>query len=546
MKRLAIIYDRASRKEQKGNWSRDDALRIGGELANRYDYTSELRQEVKSGETLEDRPVMMGILEDIEAGTVGAIIVQDFTRLSRDEDGIDGKIIRRFCRDNECKVITPQKVYDFSLDVDDDMADLEFFIGKIHKRQTVKALVRGMQEKARQGKHITGFTLMGYDRVYDPPKDPSKRPVGRLVINENEAEVICLVFHKYLELGSATRAATWLNIHSYRKPVKSTKMRERYGLGETRLFTNGDVIRIIQNPLYAGWATWGKECKSRQMRNFEAQWHYRSEWQIVSQDIWDRANDLSKRNARTPARAVGSRYAFSLLLACKCCGGSLVGTSVLKSTGRHKKYRCQNRNKSGRAACETGQTINETVVARALLPLAARLIEQGLNLKVAIQKVAQGISQKTDKVLEQNWRAELAEVERETKNLVRAVAKGVVTDDQARDVNQELVEKKQRLERNLAKLREKAEIQRELLEAIPAISDDIEGTLRLFLEKRPTTLNQILGLIFQRHSVVVEAWGPPSKRQSRVVSYRLTEAFADALKVSSEQGSRSSWRLPAR
>jgi hypothetical protein len=64
---------------------------------------------------LEERPIIMAILREIEADNVQAIICQDFTRLSRDEDGIDGRIIRRICRDNDCRIITAQKVYDFAL-----------------------------------------------------------------------------------------------------------------------------------------------------------------------------------------------------------------------------------------------------------------------------------------------------------------------------------------------------------------------------------------------------------------------------------------------
>jgi hypothetical protein len=152
----AIVYDRGSDKKQEGNWSRADAERIGHQLAEKYGYTSELRREIKSGETLEERPIIMGILREIEAGQVQAIVCQDFTRLSRDEDGIDGRIIRRVCRDNDCRIITPQKIYDFALDADHDMADFEFLVGKIQKRANIRALVRGMQERSRQGEWMGG------------------------------------------------------------------------------------------------------------------------------------------------------------------------------------------------------------------------------------------------------------------------------------------------------------------------------------------------------------------------------------------------------
>ena len=524
----AVIYDRASTSNQSHNWSREDARRIGAELAQQHGYSWDLRQEVRSGEELTNRPVMRGLLEDIENGSVQAVIVQDFTRLSRDEDGIDGKIIRRVCRDNDCKVITPSKVYDFSLDADDDMADLEFFMGKIHKRQTVKALVRGMKEKARQGRQLVGFTLFGYRRVYEMRKDePNKRPIGHLEINEDEAAVVRLLFEKYLELGSGHQTACWLNENGYRKPVRSAKMRQRYELGKTRPWKTGDVTGLVENPIYAGWATWAKKCTSRHMQGFEAQWHYRPELQIVGQDLWDRANEQRKRNSGAPPRAAVSDFSFSLLLKCPDCGGPLSGTSKGTPTGRQKRYRCNKHCRSGNAACENGRAVYETVVARAVLPLTADLIERGLNLKTAMREAAREMTYKTDEILEQAWRAELTEVERQTQNLVSAIAKGIIADDQAKATSQELAERKAKLERDLAKVQEKAEIQRELLEAIQVIDGDVEKVLWMFLEKQPRTLNQIMRLIFRRNSVIIEAWGPSSTRQSRVASYELTEDFVD-------------------
>src|SRR5262245_34696152 len=113
MKKFAVIYDRASTHSQKNNWSREDAVREGRRLAEQHGYAYELRQEVASGEELVNRPVMKGILDDIYAGKVHAIICQELSRLSRDEDTIDGAIIRRICRENQAFVITQSRVYNF-------------------------------------------------------------------------------------------------------------------------------------------------------------------------------------------------------------------------------------------------------------------------------------------------------------------------------------------------------------------------------------------------------------------------------------------------
>ena len=95
---LAILYDRASTAHQRDNWSRDDAARFLDQVVAEHGYKGEVRQEIKSGENLTDRPVMKQLLLDIGEGKVAALVTQDFTRLSRDEDGIDGRVIRQVCR----------------------------------------------------------------------------------------------------------------------------------------------------------------------------------------------------------------------------------------------------------------------------------------------------------------------------------------------------------------------------------------------------------------------------------------------------------------
>ena len=272
------------------------------------------------------------------------------------------------------------------------------------------------------------------------------------------------------------------------------------------------------------------------MQGYEPQWLHRPELQIVSQDQWDRANALRSANSQVPNGAIGSEYAFSLLLRCVGCGSTMTSTCKKQGDKRHKQYRCEAGSCSGTAVCQQRQHLFESVVARALLPLAAELIERGLNLRAAMRQAAQEMSHKTGQVLEQTWRAELAEAERQIQNLAGAIAKGVISDGMARTTSRELAERKSKLERDLIKVKEKAQVQRELLDAIQVIEGDVEHALWLLLENQPKTLDRTPRPIFQQKSIVIEAWGPSSRRQSKVASYELTERFADVFGVSMDQG----------
>jgi len=212
--KMAVVYDRASTERQRDNYSRADAARLTS-LAEGHGFSQcELRQEIKSGESLSNRPIMRKILEEIEAGLIGAIICQDFTRLSRDEDGIDGRVIRQVCRDNGCIIITPDKSYDFTLDVDDDLADIGFFIGKIQKRQNLKAMARGMMEKAKQGKMLYILPSLGYTWTRINPETGRKAPDGEALIRQEDVPLAQLIFDRYEQM-SGRQTALSLNREGY-------------------------------------------------------------------------------------------------------------------------------------------------------------------------------------------------------------------------------------------------------------------------------------------------------------------------------------------
>ena len=127
-------------------------------------------------------------------------------------------------------------------------------------------------------------------------------------------------------------------------------------------------------------------------------------------------------------------------------------------------------------------------------------------------------------------RAELVETERQINNLAMAIAQGTILAEQARTVSQELVEKKAKIERDLEKLTQKVEIEREFREAISTIEGDVEAVLWKMFEEKPLVLARLLSLIFQRGSIVVKGEGSCQwSRHGVLVSYEFTEEFRDLL-----------------
>lgn len=503
----AVIYDRASTAKQKDNWSRDDALRIGAQLAEANGFEWELRQEIKSGESLVNRPVMQSILADIEAGKIQAIICQDLIRLTRDEDSIDGLIIRQTCRSNNVPVITQTKTYDFSSDHDDMAADLEFLMGKLQKRASNNQTLRGQKEKARQGGYLGGPPPFGFKLVYEIVNE-NEKPKADLAIDGKWRETIEKLFEVYIEYGACSGAKE-LNRLGYRKPGN-------------KLFTERDLRRIVEKPIYAGFITWGRNSQSRRLKDFEVPMVFRQELQIVPVEVWQQANETLKERGQ---RRLGTtaKYPFSGVLVCPFCGGVMYGRRHgIKDT--RVVYGCSANSKYGVTACQ-GRKYSSGVVAGGIIPFLANVIKSHLGLDKALNDAANEYGKTiTEAELEQRIQAELLTIREGKERIVKAIAGGLISDNEAKSQLDELRAKEQRLTQDLATIGDKERIRKDYLEAMEALrNQDVEAVLWAMYESSPNVLRKIVRLIIK--SVQIGTIGRTTSTKGIVEASEFTEEF---------------------
>lgn len=80
-------------------------------------------------------------------------------------------------------------------------------VAEIERENILVQTMEGRKQKAREGKWNGGFAPYGYDLVN-----------GELKITEEEAEVIRLIFDKFIHTNMGMSAiASWLNQHGYKK-----------------------------------------------------------------------------------------------------------------------------------------------------------------------------------------------------------------------------------------------------------------------------------------------------------------------------------------
>ncbi len=539
--RVAIIYDRASSPGQKDNFARADAARLF-RLAEERGLAWDLRQEIKSGEEIANRPVMRQILDEITDGRVAALIVQDFTRLSRDEDGIDGRIIRQFCRDHGCLIVTPERVYDFEMDADDDLADVQFLVGKWQKRANIRAMTRGMVERARQGLFLPSSAPYGYDVLLELPKGADK-PIRRWVINAEEAEVVRLV-HRLYERMTLRQIGLYLNEHVGARPIKNrVRQRRQYAHVEHayrieelpevrthRAWTRVDVREILSPSgnaeVYAGFVTWGTERRSRHTRGIEPIVHFHPDLQIISVEQLNQTKRLLAERATLPPRSVTSPFVFSSVLRCARCGGAMSGKRAKQSGSgaRVPKYVCRRYQDAGRAGCQ-GQSLRESTARTIVERFLVELFEERLSLDEYLEDAARLLDGgPTENQLRQQLEAELHEVNQAIQRLVDAIASGVIQASQAKEKNLELLEQKERLQRRLNAAGERAVLRAEMAAAFALVGRNLGELIR---DLDDAAYKRLVRLVFVRLSISGSRRG--RHFEGAVSAYEFTSALSDLL-----------------
>lgn len=535
----AVVYVRVSTQYQVDNYSVQDQRSLAS-LAARYGFAEvEVREEQGvSAETITARPVMKTLLEEIANGTVGAIIVSSFTRLTRDIDDIDGRIIKKTCRDHDCVIITPEKLYDFSNEADDDLADLQFFFSKIQKRMNLKPMIRGEYTKAKNGGFVGLPLSVGYAYEWKAEISPQgTRYVADLMINEEEVQVVRHIHelfptHLYRPLAAHLNELAAKGEMIY-FPIKQLKLQEKYGATH-RPWRIDDIRRVIQNDLYVGRLQYAVNSKSTYLRGLEPVFTYRQELRILPDDVFERNQKIAAQRQAIHPRSKASPHIFSGILRCPLCGARMIAKRQVRNRTSgpviEYSYHCDTYSKSGPSACP-GYLLHEKAITPAILSVFADVLQK--NIREHLQNTS--AKNPLNEQIEGEIRAELAKINRAIKNLVEAVKEGALSMEQVKEENAELQDAKRRLEKRVNDLGDVSRIADQISEVLDSFEEDLEAMLYKLMADR-LRFNTFIRVFFAELVLEVDrpgcAWKKGTRKgelpiyNPRLVKFALTYPFA--------------------
>lgn len=389
MKRMkCYIYTRVSTSMQVDGYSLDaqkDKLRKYAEFQNML-VAGEYCDEGKSGKNIEDRPEFLRMLRDIESGKDGVsfVLVFKLSRFGRNAADVLTSLQRM--QDYGVNLICVEDGIDSSKDSGKLMISVLSAVSEIERENILVQTMEGRRQKAREGKWNGGFAPYGY-----------KLEEGQLFINEEEAEVVRIIFDKYIHttMGSK-KIADWLNAHGYFKTC-------RYN-GKQEAFTSPFLIGIIDNPIYCGKLAYGRRRSEkipgtrnqyRTVKTNDYMLHAGIHEAIISEEDWLAAQKQRENtNIRQPkTHSLEHEHVLSGLLKCPICGSGMYGNvnRKKKKDGTYYRdyfyYACKHRLHVDGKRCDYHHQWGEDVIDAAVEEIIRQLVntptfEQGLREKI--------------------------------------------------------------------------------------------------------------------------------------------------------------------
>lgn len=188
-----------------------------------------------SGGTME-RPGLKTLLNDIRTGQIQVVVVYKVDRLSRSIIDFH-KMMQEFDRYG-CNFVSITQSFDTSNSMGKLTLNMLLSFAQFEREVSAECVRDKIAASKAKGLWMGGTPPLGYDL-----KDK------QLIPNLQEAELVNLIFTKYLELGSIQATADWMNQQGYRSKCWQTALGDKRG---GHLFRHGSIQRILGNPVYIG------------------------------------------------------------------------------------------------------------------------------------------------------------------------------------------------------------------------------------------------------------------------------------------------------
>ena len=371
-------------------YAKDNGLAVAGEYSD----------EGKSGKNVEGRPEFRRMLYDIENGKdkVDYVLVFKLSRFGRNAADVLHYLQRM--QDYGVELNCVEDGIDSSKEAGKLIISVLSAVAEIERENILVQTMEGRRQKAREGKWNGGFAPYGYALVD-----------GKLVIAEDEAEAIRVIFDKYIHTTMGiNKIADYLNMQGYKKKTRQNNSLDNFA----PTFVKG----VLDNPVYSGKLAYGRRgnVKVEGERN---KYHIVKKDDyilvdgihdaIVSEEDWQTAHQKRLKNGgrQIKTHSLDHEHVLSGIVKCPVCGAGMYGNKSIKYKKDGTKYKdffyygCKHRGMQRGHKCDYRKQIREELLDDAVAEVIVKLVsnphfaammQEKINMKVDTTAIDQEIT----------------------------------------------------------------------------------------------------------------------------------------------------------
>lgn len=342
-------YLRKSRADRDAELRGEDVLARHREML--IDLSQKLKkpiakfyEEVVSGDTIDDRPVMQELLNDVEDNVWAGVYVVEIERLARGNTRDQGVVADTF-KYSGTKIITLTKTYDPDNEFDEEYFEFGLFMSRREYKTINRRLQRGRISSVKEGKYVGSTAPYGYERV----KIPHQKGYTLRIV-ESEADVVRMIFNWYC-VGELQPNGTYTRLGA---EAIATKL-DALGIvpRQAKNWSKASIADMLRNPTYAGMVRFGydKEVKVVQnnkivkvrRRNNQCVFTKGLHEPIISVELFEQAQKAKTQNKKksVPSALVLQNPLSGIVYCAKC--GALMTRLGPNTKNRYATLKCPNK-----------------------------------------------------------------------------------------------------------------------------------------------------------------------------------------------------------
>ena len=211
-----------------------------------------------------NRPDFLKMMDDVNSGLVGTIIVKDMSRFGRDYIMV-GYYTEIMLPQMDIRFIAVNDNVDSENQADNDFTPFRNIINEWYAKDTSKKIRSVLKAKGNSGKHLSVIPPFGYK------KDPNDKE--KWIIDEDAAQIVRKIYRLYLDgntMGGIARMLTAEGIETPKLYAENRGIKHYKAATYPEIWSRISVEYILSNYEYTG-STVNFKTKRKSFKN-KKQW----------------------------------------------------------------------------------------------------------------------------------------------------------------------------------------------------------------------------------------------------------------------------------